>query len=266
MKRCIFCRNPRTRKRGEHVWDAWLNRERGVRIKSKAIITEFGRDDLLVREYPAIGLNVTKDIVCDTCNNEWMSDIAAHAKRVLEGIIRHDEPRTLDTEAIVTVAALAFLKAAVLDWSGEETRTPCISRSLCTRFQRSLTSPSSDAVVLPDGLQIWIAGYRSKRKMEARAHIDELEGSSGSFRGCRILLITYIVGFFALQLTFPQWRKRSRQYQPLPSFQPLGDMRSVAIWPNVRTARWPPRQYLSRGTLDDFRERFRRVLVPTSFT
>src|SRR2546423_15241532 len=29
---CIFCPNRRTRKRGEHVWDDWLNREHGKDI------------------------------------------------------------------------------------------------------------------------------------------------------------------------------------------------------------------------------------------
>ena len=96
--------------------------------------------------------------------------------------------------------------------------------------------------------------------MEAFAVIDELKGGLVNIQ--RILVITYVVGSFVFQLTAPKWR-RSNRHQDMPAqvFKPIGDTKSISIWPNARTARWPPRTQLSRSTLEDFRERFRRVVV-----
>ena len=261
MRLCIFCDNPRTIKHGEHVWDNWLNREGGKDIRRPSRAFFYGVGGKLVREYPTDRLEVTLPVVCDPCNNEWMSDLSNHAKDRLEGCIRRDQPAHFDFHDILILTSFFFLKSAVLDWSVEsQTRTPCISRANCLAFRLSLVADGSDDIALPLGLQVWIAHYRRTHVMEAQALIDELTGR-GLYRGYRIVLITYVVGSFIFQLAFPRWRKRTRNRPAAPFFQMLGDVQSVAIWPGVETAHWPPPAHVDSRSLEIFRERFRRVTI-----
>jgi hypothetical protein len=187
-----------------------------------------------------------------------MNDLSGYAKSILEASIRRGAPRTLDHFEIVAVSAFAFMKAAVLDWSQEDQRGPRIPRAVCTDFRTSLVSDLSPTVRFPDGLQVWLASYNRSRKMEARSHIDELVAGP-PLKGHIILVITYLVGSFVFQLTFPSWPgpKKKRLYTPTFDLPP--DRRTVLIWPDVPSAKWPPVEQLSGSTFGDFRERLRRV-------
>lgn len=52
MESCIFCPNPRTTKRGEHVWDDWLNREGGKAIADSSTTSYFGVGGEHIRSHP----------------------------------------------------------------------------------------------------------------------------------------------------------------------------------------------------------------------
>jgi hypothetical protein len=265
MRACIFCPNPRTTKRGEHIWDDWLNREHGEHLRFHYHVYEYGSGDEPIREYPARKLDQTSGVVCDSCNNTWMNELTEQAKHALEGFIRYDRSATLLELGILTTVCFAFMKSAVLDYTYEETRPPYISPSACSRFRLWL-SGASDTPWLPDGLQVWIAWYRRKRQMEARTWINGLNFTSGTFKGYKVLLITYVVGSLALQITLPRWTKHLRKQGRLPSFNqgPIWDDACIPIWPGVHTARWPPPKYLDHAALEDFQKRFRTVNVPTS--
>jgi hypothetical protein len=116
-------------------------------------------------------------------------------------------------------------------------------------------------VALPGGLQVWLAGYLRVRHTEAYSYVDELQVPGGDHI---VMVITYVVDSFVFQLTLPRLRDTSHDWPHGPLFQTIGDFRAVAIWPDVFNASWPPRKQLDPGTLQDFRERFRRVLVRRS--
>jgi hypothetical protein len=260
---CIFCPNPRTTKRGEHVWDDWLNRKDGKEIYDPSTTSYYGLGGKLIRQHPSVRMDVTSDVVCTRCNNEWMSDLSGRAKPLLEPIIRDSRPRDFNELDIVTLTAFAFMKSAVLDWQPKQIRRkPCISRTACLAFHHSLTSRSATGeIAFPDGLQVWLAWYRRIHRMEAQAFSEEMTGAR-QFKGYRILVITYIVGAFVFQLTYPRWTKTRRNRPPAPFFQVIGDIQSVPIWPDVTAAFWPPETHINSSTLESFRERFRRIRVP----
>jgi hypothetical protein len=242
----------------------WLNRKDGKEIQDPSTTYYYGVDGHLVRQHRSIRIDVTLDVVCDTCNNGWMSDLTDRAKQLLEPIIRDSRPRDFNELDIVTLTAFAFMKSAVLDWRATNIRRiPCLSRATCLAFCRSLTSPNAiEGICFPDGLQVWIARYRRTRVMEAQAFSDEMTGVR-HFKGYRILVITYVVGSFIFQLTQPVWNKATRRRPPPPFFQILGNDRlSVPIWPNVTVAYWPPESHVDGRSLQSFRERFRHVRVP----
>lgn len=258
MKSCIFCPNPRTQKRGEHVWDDWVNRSDGRALRRRATVGELGKHGALIREYPVQEVNVTKPVVCDCCNNGWMSDLTSHAKLTIEGFQRHERPATLLPLGILTVSAFMFMKSAVLDYSAEKTRPPFISPIICHRFRSVMRGVGS--IHLPEGVQIWMARYRGERKEEYRFWIDSMALTFGPYRGFDILVITYVAQAFVLQLTFPRWRKR-KQPTVLPVFTQadVWDVASVPIWPDVHHATWPPLKYLNGAALQDFRHRLETV-------
>jgi hypothetical protein len=258
---CIFCPNPRTIKRGEHLWDDWLNREDGKDIYDPSTTYYYGADGVLIRSHKSTRLNVALNVVCDRCNNTWMSDISNHAKTILEPSIRRDTPRHFDDLDIVTTTAFAFMKSAVLDWQPNVKRPRRISRPACMAFRASLMPGSKGDIAFPDGLQLWLAKYKRTRKMEAFSYVDELIGKR-NLKGYRILVITYLVGSFIFQLTLPRWTKRTRHRAPAPFFQIIGDIESVPIWPGVLSAYWPPIADVNGRTLQVFRERFRTIRVP----
>jgi hypothetical protein len=263
-KPCIFCDNPRTNKRGEHVWDDWFNRIAGVPIRMEATLFECGEDGVLIRQRPAHKLDAAKPVVCDTCNNEWMSDLTGGAKHELEDSIRANKSVDLDAEAIVVVSAWAFLKTAVLDWGEEDKRPPRISRACCTTFRDSLVTSHSGDIAIPKGFQLWLAQYRSDRAFEAVVQVDELR-VIGPYRGYAILVVTYIIGNLIFQATFPRWIGLvGTRRPPLPAFYRINDQHSVPIWPFVDAAYWPPLGQVTSSTFKDFRERFRRVLMSPS--
>jgi len=259
MTLCIFCSNPRTHKRGEHVWDDWLNREHGKTIADRSTTYYYGSEGRLIRSHPSVGMHVRVPVVCDNCNNTWMSELSTLAKERLESIIRRDTVTDFDEFDLAAITSFAFLKSAVLDWSStDKGRQPCISRASCLEFRASLVISDPPYFGFPDGLQVWIAGYQRTHKMEALAFTEEMTGAR-HYKGYRILVITYVVGSFIFQLTCPRWAKATRHRPPAPFFKIFGDLVSVPIWPHVTRGYWPPLKRISNSTLEAFRERFRRV-------
>ena len=109
VRPCIFCHNPRTNKRGEHVFDNWLNREHGKEIRRPGFVIEFGKDDAIERKYPSNSIQVTKAVVCDDCNNTWMSDLTGFSKDIREPSMRRSEPKALSDFDVCWLLLHSFL-------------------------------------------------------------------------------------------------------------------------------------------------------------
>lgn len=264
MELCIFCRNERTKHRGEHVWDDWLNKVSGKRVRMPGSTTHTGANGQSVRSYPSTGLDVTADVVCDRCNHEWMSALSSKTKDILEPSIRFGAPVKLDALGVVTIASFAFLKAAILDWSSTaDGRTPCIPRWACKAFRNSLAATFTGYIAIPRGTHIWISRYRRTQVVEASAHVEEMHTDGTPFEGYRILVITYVINAFIFQFLFPAWDGPARRVRRRSlTFEMQNDRLSVPLWPNVASANWPPPSDVSSGSLDSFRQRFRKARYP----
>lgn len=258
MKSCVFCPHPRTTTRGEHIWDNWLNRQDGHFLKFHYNVTEYGSGDAPIREYPTRKLDATKDVVCDTCNQTWMSEVTSQAKDTIEGFIRYGRPATLLPLGIVTVVTFALMKCMVLDCAYEDERKPLFSPLACALFRESLTTAHSAPVAFPAGVQVWMAAYRRTREVEARVWINGLVLKTGRYAGFNVLMITYAISAFVFQLTFPRWTRLSRRPSDWPFITQAKhwDDFAVPIWPGVDGARWPPAKHLDSGSLENFCNRF----------
>jgi hypothetical protein len=251
MRPCAFC--PQDANNDEHVFDDWLNREDGRTIKRRYANIQTGRGGVVLRTYRSRAINVTRPVVCSDCNNGWMSDITHASRNILLGFIRYERPATLLPLGILTVAQLAFLKASVIDYAD---KSGFFSPRARTTFRLTLRPP--------DGTQVWMARFRSRLAMANHSHLDGMTFRSGVFKGFEIAVYTYVIGLFALQLTCPTWRKRSKRKGPTPFITQaaIWDRAAIPIWPHVHAATWPPAQYITDDLLDTFRERFRRMNAP----
>jgi hypothetical protein len=251
MRPCAFCQRPADS--AEHVFDDWLNYdEEGRTIKRNYTVVQTGLGGEVIRTYKARVINPIKRVVCDECNNGWMSDITNAARHTLYGCIWHERPATLLRLGILAVVHLAFLKAAVIDFADKR---GFFSPGMRQRFFLTLQPP--------DGTQVWIAWFRSRRVTANYSHLDGLTIPTGRFRGFEIAVYTYVVGHFAIQLTCPVWCKPSKRKSSAPIIvqAPIWDRAAIPIWPHIDAATWPTSEYLTDELLETFRERFRNMHV-----
>jgi hypothetical protein len=259
MRLCAFCPSPATKK-GEHIFDDWLNSdEDGKTIRRKYLIESEGRASSNALSYRTGRINITRPVVCIPCNNEWMSDLTNEAKTVAEAMIRHGRPTALEPIDIVTLAAYGFMKGVVVDYSITlDGHRPFFKPSARYRFKEELT--------IPEGTQIWLGHHKQRGHLTSgHAWSHTLQLYSGIVKGFNFYVFTYMVGHLVIQVSVPQWGKRSaRPADGYPVLEEAPGWRAytVAIWPDVSFAHWPPQQEMDRQRLETFRYRFRNLQAP----
>lgn len=247
---CIWCPRVATSKAGEHLFDDWLNRRPRPR-HDRYTFHKLGRDDTLIRTYVATRIDSTMPVVCDACNNGWMSDLTHEFKKVAGDVIASSHSTFFDDIALHTIAAFLFMKAAATD--ANENWSRCVRRRRCVEFASSLVPPA--------GTQVWGARYVGPQRFSAFAWHRVLDLRSGPHRGFSIFVFTYVVNHFALQLSYPRWTKNGRAPAlPFLTQHEVWDLASVPIWPQARGVVWPPPTSLDREQLDVFCERFAKLV------
>ena len=146
MKECAFC--PHTAKLSlEHVVSVWMNELFVGPVKAK-ITDSTG----LLQEWTSPGLDWTARVVCEPCNNTWMSDIeSTHAMPVMTPLIKGDSALPIGSSEAHSLALFAFKTAVVLDHANRRDKTPFFSSRIRYSFRRDL--------VIPGTVQMWLCGY-----------------------------------------------------------------------------------------------------------
>jgi len=246
---CLFCPSSATRKAGEHIWDDWLNRFEGKPVKDKYLYTRLNRQGNVVQAVTRSRIDSARPVVCDECNNEWMSDLTNEFKATAETIIRHGRSCSLLPLGIATLSTYAFMKAVILD---PDNRKPYFSSAVCHHFRQTLE--------MPTGVQIWLASFRGPKRFEVNVDTGSSMITSGRFAGYEFYVFTYLVGHLVIQLTFPRWTRFARRRPPLPAWIPARHWWTahLDLYPGVSQLTWPPKLYLDRDGLKQFRDRLGR--------
>jgi hypothetical protein len=252
MRSCLFCLDQDAKPSREHVWDDWLNRVNGVKIKQTVDFEVFLGKDLRERKWKSKSVDATAPVVCGTCNSGWMSDLTNQTKRTFDGIIRSNRKTCLLPLGIATIAAFTLMKWIAVD--GLSDKSPRFSPAARRRFRQTLG--------LPSGTQVWIASYRNQGRAEGRLFSGDLSVMSGPDRGYTVGIFTYVVGFLAVQATFPQWTKPSRRPSEVRRLiqSDVWNRAALPIWPLKPTeagVEWPPSEYLTSETVEVFHDRWR---------
>ena len=208
------------------------------------------------RQYDAVALKEKLSVVCETCNNKWMSDVSNRAKKVLHEMVVAGKRTILFQADLRVVAAFGFMKCVVGDHAtrGED---PFFSRAARERFRTSLTIPSE--------VQMWIAAFQGACRYSGKFTTSLLAPSEpGPLEGIEFYSHTYVIGHLVLQTLAPGWKRVHDRVRPLPTLEPGTDWLPAAIQflpENGSALEWPPPKYLGDSTIQRFMDRFNRINV-----
>ena len=144
-KECAFC--PSVAKlSGKHVWSEWMN----------ALFPGTKRfqflDILKRRNWSANQIDWKAKVVCEPCNNGWMSRIEQeHAKPAMADLIAGKVDIPIPQSRATSIAFFAFKTAVVVEYLSRGRKYHFFPREVRFRFRQSLD--------IPPTVNMWMARY-----------------------------------------------------------------------------------------------------------
>ncbi len=130
MGECSFCTHT-GKLSAEHIASDWMN----VLFPGRRKAWLVKGDPRERKEFETDSLDWTAKVVCESCNNGWMSEIEAHhAKPALTPLITGEMEIPIDLNRAQSMALFAFKTAVVLDHSQRD-RVPFFSKRQRCRIQ-----------------------------------------------------------------------------------------------------------------------------------
>ncbi len=148
MKNCAFCLRPAVMS-GEHLWGAWIGRLYGEPTSPYSFNTRLS--DGHYKSWKSRSVDLKAHVVCEPCNNTWMSDVEAEASKTMGNIITDAAPVSLLPLGIKSIAAFLFKTAVVADHTRPNIRP----------FFPSVRKRFAESLEIPAGVQMWIASFGS---------------------------------------------------------------------------------------------------------
>lgn len=241
-RECAFC--PHSAKlSGEHIWSEWM---RELFPNSKIKFTSLSEDREIVRQWTSRDIDMTARVVCEKCNNEWMSSLeSSHAKPAMADLIVGNKVLIISEMQARGIAVFAF-KTAVVAEHMKRDRRPFYSRQVRHEFARSLN--------IPPNTQMWMAGFL--RMASGHIHSCYHDGKIDSKNRIELHVCTYTVGHLTFQVvsarcTIPL------MFRPMPGFDHL----AAPFWPLMPVPiRWPPDDVLrTKEDWEAFSNRWRNI-------
>lgn len=154
---CIFCEGTPLSK--EHIYARWLHPylpksgEKNHSVLSMTLKNREGDEELSAKLRSGDGHEGSARVVCQTCNNEWMSRLQEQAKPFLLPMVQGNSVR-LFAKQVKTLAAWATMFCIVHESAKRDARY-IASTDDDRRFLMDTCSP-------PPGWKIWIGTHRNK--------------------------------------------------------------------------------------------------------
>jgi hypothetical protein len=202
----------------------------------------------LSREWETDRFDYTARVVCQDCNNTWMSDIESkHAKPVMTPLIEGNQHVPLSGREAYSLAVFAFKTAVVLDHANRRGGDPYFSRRIRQAFKRSLAIPRTT--------NMWLCGFnnhRNQRRIQTVYHKGQLTPTYP----IQLYVLTISIGALVFQVVSVK-HFGTAVLEPPPGYERL----AVPFWPSIgRGFIWPNHTNLSSNDeFDTFAFRWRRV-------
>jgi hypothetical protein len=76
LTRCTFCMSRPPKLSGEHIWDNWISRMHASRAgRTQFVITDYDANEQPLQSNIRTSIDRKLPVVCEPCNNGWMSEI-----------------------------------------------------------------------------------------------------------------------------------------------------------------------------------------------
>ena len=159
-------------------------------------------------------------VVCENCNNGWMSEIEAqHAKPALPPLILGEDGFPISESMARSIALYAFKTAVVLDHAHRDS-PPFFAVNDRYAFRERL--------VIPSNVGIWICPYPTNRGGGHFKTAYAREKHLTSPRHLQLYACTFALGFLAVQILAVSTQLETL-IQPGTTFKHL----AIPIWPTV---------------------------------
>jgi hypothetical protein len=242
MPECAFCSHEGKLSR-EHITGKWM-RELFPGKKIVSYSTTKGTN----LEYPIEKLDWKAKVVCETCNNTWMSDIEKHhAKPVLTPLITGQMDIPIGLSEAHSIALFTFKTAVVLDHAYSRSGEPFFERTQRHEFRERLAIPAS--------AQMWLCPYAGNRE-GGRFIPSYLQGKIPPANDLQMYVCTIALGHIAIQVVSAKVAGNADLHSN-PSFEGL----AVPFWPELQPDYlWPgSRALLSRADFISFANRWQSI-------
>jgi hypothetical protein len=172
---------------------------------------------------------MTAKVVCEACNNTWMSDIEnRHAKPTMTPLIKGDVKIPIRQSEARSLALYAFKTAVILDHTQRD-REPFFSRRIRQAFRNGLDIPQS--------VRMWMGAYLPG-DLRVNYDVGYWNGNIAPAYPVQQFVLTCGIGCFAFQVVAVK-QMRSIKLNPLLGFEDL----AIPFWPNlIKSFVWPARE------------------------
>ena len=255
MQQCAFCLNEADLT-GEHIWSDWMNRVLPPSGPFQVTSTKGTGEPICYRAHT---LNMKLRVVCEKCNNGWMSELESYrAIPAMKDLILSDKGVLLTSQRLESIAIFAFKCAVIADHSSFlkpkfKNRELFFSADCRTAFRQSLA--------IPEGVQMWLAASKEDGRGTFR---DTYRPSPPSVaRGFELYELTYGVGYLIFQVVATRWLGDGSKGDLLR----FGHGRywnkfCLPLWPNDGcTVLWPPDKQLTPELARRFSERWKDTKI-----
>jgi hypothetical protein len=220
MPECAFC--PQSAKlSGEHLWSAWM----GDLLPAKTIrFARYGDKGQVEADWLSTELDWTAKVVCEKCNNTWMSAIENdHAKPAMSSLILGKLDTEVTESTAHSIALFAFKTAVVFDH---------LQRARPRFYPRAARHAFRENLFIPPTVRMWMA--RCTRSVNGHVHSCYHEGKPEFARKTfELYICTYSVGQFLFQVV----SERQPSYfvlSPDPRFEQF----AIPFWPSPKVVKW----------------------------
>lgn len=223
----------------------------GDLFPGKKRFTNWNEHGEIVAGWSSEKLDWKARVVCEPCNNTWMSEIEAkHAMPAISNFIV-GKTAPISQTCADSIALFAFKTAVVFDHIRRD-REPFFSRSVRHGFRENFAIPAT--------VRMFMAGFLPRRK--GRVLSCYHEGSLGALSTDRITLYvcTYAVGHFVFQVV-----GHKQQGFTNVTLQPRGprtfQSHAVEFWPWIPDGiEWPPADVLQTAAdFESFSNRWKNL-------
>jgi len=204
----------------------------------------------VTREFKSKELDWKARVVCETCNNTWMSDLENnYAQPAITPLITGQRDIPIDLDKARSIGLFAFKTAVVLDQANSRSKEPFFEKPQRIAFKENF--------YVPGNVQMWLcvsaAGRNSGRFVTSYADLQLPLGNNLQMYVC-----TFAVGHLAVQIVSAKIDgfdgiEPSTDFEGLPiPFWP--QLAPYYVWPNSRALR-------NRDDFMAFANRWKKVTI-----